>query len=165
MCSAYAKAYTTRWDRALPDGAYDATGDELVSAAMSSALSPAARALWLVLDCIVRLVTKVSGIDGIALTKLDVLDGFSELKVCEGYHLDGEASKLPCGTQRAGTRRTPSMRRSKVVAVVGGARSRAPAGAGGKVCAHHRKADQCTVTCSQPAPRHDTILMKVPFSD
>ncbi len=40
--------------------------------------------------CLVRQTIKVSGIDGIALTKLDVLDGFDELKVCTGYRLDGE---------------------------------------------------------------------------
>src|ERR1041384_7716077 len=32
---------------------------------------------------------KLNGIDGIALTKLDVLDGLSEIKVCVGYELDG----------------------------------------------------------------------------
>ena len=30
------------------------------------------------------------GIDGLALTKLDVLDGFDELKVCVGYEIDGQ---------------------------------------------------------------------------
>jgi adenylosuccinate synthase len=39
--------------------------------------------------CMVRQAVKVSGIDGIALTKLDVLDGLDELKVCVGYRLDG----------------------------------------------------------------------------
>jgi adenylosuccinate synthase len=38
----------------------------------------------------VRQAMKIGGIDGIALTKLDVLDGFKELKVCVGYRLDGE---------------------------------------------------------------------------
>ena len=39
---------------------------------------------------------KISGITGIALTKLDVLDGFKELKVCTGYRLDGrEIDYLP----------------------------------------------------------------------
>jgi len=41
--------------------------------------------------CLVRQTVKVSGIHGIALTKLDVLDGMLELKVCTGYRLDGEA--------------------------------------------------------------------------
>ena len=39
---------------------------------------------------LVRQTVKVSGIDGIALTKLDVLDGFSDIQICTGYELDGE---------------------------------------------------------------------------
>ncbi len=46
--------------------------------------------------CLVRQTIKVSGMDGIALTKLDVLDGFDEVKVCVGYRLDGrEVDHLP----------------------------------------------------------------------
>lgn len=37
-----------------------------------------------------RQAIKVSGIDGIALTKLDVLDGVGQLKICNGYRVDGE---------------------------------------------------------------------------
>jgi adenylosuccinate synthase len=33
---------------------------------------------------------KVSGIHGLALTKLDVLDGLKEIKVCVGYQRGGE---------------------------------------------------------------------------
>jgi len=39
---------------------------------------------------LVRQAVKVGGITGIALTKLDVLDGFEELKVCTGYMIDGK---------------------------------------------------------------------------
>ena len=39
----------------------------------------------------VRQAVKVNGIDGIALTKADVLDGMDELKVCTGYRIDGES--------------------------------------------------------------------------
>ncbi len=39
---------------------------------------------------LVRQAVTVGGIDGIALTKLDVLDGFEVLKVCTGYRIDGE---------------------------------------------------------------------------
>jgi adenylosuccinate synthase len=39
---------------------------------------------------LVRQAVKVCGIDGIALTKLDVLDGFDVLKVCVGYRIGGE---------------------------------------------------------------------------
>ncbi|WP_421706875.1 adenylosuccinate synthase [Algihabitans sp.] len=37
----------------------------------------------------VRQAITIGGIDGIALTKLDVLDGFDELQVCTGYRIDG----------------------------------------------------------------------------
>jgi adenylosuccinate synthase len=44
----------------------------------------------------VRQAAKVSGLDGIALTKLDVLDGFKEIKVCIGYRLGGATlDRLP----------------------------------------------------------------------
>ncbi len=47
---------------------------------------------------LVRQSAKVNGIRGIALTKLDVLDGFDELKVCVGYKLNGELyDRLPAG--------------------------------------------------------------------
>jgi adenylosuccinate synthase len=39
---------------------------------------------------LVRQTVKTSGINGIALTKLDILDGFDEIKVCVRYMLDGE---------------------------------------------------------------------------
>ena len=38
----------------------------------------------------VRQAAKIGGIDGIALTKLDVLDGIEELKVCTRYSHDGQ---------------------------------------------------------------------------
>ncbi|MBF0560924.1 MAG: adenylosuccinate synthase [Alphaproteobacteria bacterium] len=39
---------------------------------------------------LVRQAVTVGGVDGIALTKLDVLDGLPSLQVCTGYRLDGE---------------------------------------------------------------------------
>ncbi|NDB94381.1 MAG: adenylosuccinate synthase, partial [Euryarchaeota archaeon] len=39
--------------------------------------------------CLVRQTCATSGVNGIALTKLDVLDGFETLKICVGYELDG----------------------------------------------------------------------------
>jgi adenylosuccinate synthase len=39
---------------------------------------------------LVRQAVKTSGITGIALTKLDVLDGLKEIKVCVGYELNGQ---------------------------------------------------------------------------
>ena len=49
----------------------------------------------------VRQAVETGGIDGLALTKLDVLDGFDELKICIGYRLDGETiDRLPADTAR-----------------------------------------------------------------
>ena len=46
----------------------------------------------------VRQAVKTGGIDGIALTKLDVLDGIKELKVCTGYRYEGQhVSSFPAG--------------------------------------------------------------------
>ncbi|VAW18571.1 Adenylosuccinate synthetase, partial [hydrothermal vent metagenome] len=39
---------------------------------------------------LVRQMVTISGINGIALTKLDVLDGLDEIKICVGYQLDGK---------------------------------------------------------------------------
>jgi adenylosuccinate synthase len=42
---------------------------------------------------------KTAGIDGIALTKLDVLDGFDEIKICTAYRRGGETyDYVPAGT-------------------------------------------------------------------
>jgi len=47
---------------------------------------------------LVRQTVRTCGIDGLAVTKLDVLDGFEEIKVCVGYKLDGRTiDYLPAG--------------------------------------------------------------------
>ena len=47
---------------------------------------------------LVRQSVAINGIQGIALTKLDILDGLESLKVCVGYRLDGEViDYLPAG--------------------------------------------------------------------
>jgi len=46
----------------------------------------------------VRQAIRFGGIDGIALTKLDVLDGFDEIKICTGYRKAGKKyDYLPAG--------------------------------------------------------------------
>ncbi|MHA1597427.1 MAG: adenylosuccinate synthase [Alphaproteobacteria bacterium] len=48
---------------------------------------------------LVRQAVKVNGINGIALTKIDVLDGIGDLKVCTGYRIDGvEYDYLPASS-------------------------------------------------------------------
>ncbi|HIJ63613.1 MAG TPA: adenylosuccinate synthase [Rhodospirillaceae bacterium] len=50
---------------------------------------------------LVRQAVKVGGLDGIALTKLDVLDGFDQLKICTGYRCKGEVlHHLPASMAR-----------------------------------------------------------------
>ena len=47
---------------------------------------------------LVRQAVKVGGIHGLALTKIDVLDGLKELKICTGYRIHGELVRhLPAG--------------------------------------------------------------------
>jgi adenylosuccinate synthase len=53
---------------------------------------------------LVRQAVKVGGIQGLALTKLDVLDGFAELRLCTGYRIgDKQVAHLPAapGAQAA----------------------------------------------------------------
>jgi adenylosuccinate synthase len=56
---------------------------------------------------LVRQAVAVNGIKGIALTKLDVLDGLDEIKVCTGYRLDGELIDYLPASQGAQARVEP----------------------------------------------------------
>jgi len=56
---------------------------------------------------LVRQMVKISGIDGIALTKLDVLDGLEEIAVCTGYRLDGRTLDYFPASQGAQARVEP----------------------------------------------------------
>jgi adenylosuccinate synthase len=56
---------------------------------------------------LVRQAVAVNGIHGVALTKLDVLDGLEEIKVCTGYTLDGEAIDYLPASQGAQARVVP----------------------------------------------------------
>ena len=52
----------------------------------------------------VRQALKVGGVDGIALTKLDVLDGMTSLQVCVGYQLNGQRiNHFPAGEEAQAT--------------------------------------------------------------
>src|SRR6478736_6555332 len=56
---------------------------------------------------LVRQAVAVNGINGIALTKLDVLDGLDQIKVCTGYRLDGEVIDYLPASQGAQARVEP----------------------------------------------------------
>jgi len=85
------KAYTTRVGSGpFPTELSDETGQSLGEKGreFGTVTGRARRCGWF--DAVlVRQAVKVNGITGIALTKLDVLDGFDELKVCTGYTIDG----------------------------------------------------------------------------
>ncbi len=117
---------------------------------------------------LVRQVCKVSGIDGIALTKLDVLDGFDEVKVCVAYMLDGERiDRLPAG-HNAQARVEPIYETFKGwKQSTRGARKWAdlPAEAV-KYVRHVEELIERPVTLLSTSPeRNDTILMRDPFED
>ena len=117
---------------------------------------------------LVRQVVKVCGIDGIALTKLDVLDGFKEIKLCVGYELDGERlNRLPSG-QNSQVRVKPIYETFEGWAgSTRGARKYAdlPAQAV-KYVRHIEELIECPVTLLSTSPeRDDTILMRDPFAD
>jgi adenylosuccinate synthase len=83
------KAYTTRVGSGpFPTELTDAQGERLGERGkeFGTVTGRKRRCGWF--DAVmVRQAIKVGGIDGIALTKLDVLDGFDTLKVCVGYRL------------------------------------------------------------------------------
>ena len=110
----------------------------------------------------------MSGIDGIALTKLDVLDGFPEIKVCVGYELDGERiDSLPAGTNAQARVKPIYESFEGWTQSTRGARSWAelPAQAV-KYVRHIEELIECPVTLLSTSPeRDDTILVKDPFED
>ncbi len=116
----------------------------------------------------VRQAVKTGGIDGIALTKLDVLDGFDEIKVCVGYHLDGQVLDHYPASQSAQARVEPIYETFEGWGgSTQGARSWAqlPAQAV-KYVRHIEELIQCPVALLSTSPeRDDTILMHDPFSD
>jgi adenylosuccinate synthase len=49
---------------------------------------------WLDIPAL-RFAVQVNGLSGLALTKIDVLTGMQEIRVCTGYQRDGETLALP----------------------------------------------------------------------
>ena len=85
------KAYTTRvGEGPFPTELTDEIGEHLgtVGKEFGTVTSRKRRCGWFD-GVLVRQAIKISGIDGIALTKLDVLDKLEEIKMCIGYEIDG----------------------------------------------------------------------------
>ena len=117
---------------------------------------------------LVRQTVRTSGINGLALTKLDILDGLTELKVCVGYRLDGrEIDYLPAG-EHAQARAEP------IYETVEGwqgatARARSWAELPAQAIKYVRRIEElvaCPVALLSTSPeREDTILVTNPFEN
>ena len=86
------KAYTTRvGEGPFPTELKNETGEHLgkIGKEFGTVTSRKRRCGWFD-GVLVRQTIKVSGINGIALTKLDVLDELEEIKMCVAYELDGK---------------------------------------------------------------------------
>jgi adenylosuccinate synthase len=86
------KAYTTRvGEGPFPAELHDETGQRLGDRGREFGTNTGRKRRCGWFDAVlVRQTCATSGVNGIALTKLDVLDGFEELKICVGYRIDGE---------------------------------------------------------------------------
>ena len=117
---------------------------------------------------LVRQVVKVAGIDGIALTKLDVLDPLTELKICTGYELEGKKyDRLPAGMNQQARVKPIYETLPGWQSSTAGKRSwgdlPAPAI---KYVKRIEELIGCPVTLLSTSPeRDDTILMRDPFKD
>jgi adenylosuccinate synthase len=165
-----AKAYTTRVGSGpFPTELTDDIGERLGERGQEFGVNTGRKRRCGWFDaCLVRQVIKVSGIDGIALTKLDVLDGFPEIKVCIAYELDGQRmDSLPAGTN-AQARVKPIYESFEGWAQsTRGARTwgQLPAQAV-KYVRHIEELIECPVTLLSTSPeRADTILVRDPFED
>jgi len=164
------KAYTTRVGSGpFPTELFDDIGDQIGQRGreFGTVTGRKRRCGWF--DAVmVRQAIKTGGIDGIALTKLDVLDGFDEIKVCVGYTLDGkELDYLPANAA-AQARVEPIYESFEGWKdSTQGARSWAelPAQAV-KYVRHVEELIQAPVALLSTSPeRDDTILMNDPFAD
>jgi adenylosuccinate synthase len=165
-----AKAYTTRvgggpFPTELKDGVGQLLGDRGREYGVNTGRRR--RCGWF--DAVlVRQAVKTSGIDGIALTKLDILDGFEEIKVCVGYRLDGfRIDRMPA-SQTAQARLEPIYESIEGWrATTAGARSWAnlPAQAIKYVRRIEELIEAPVALLSTSPEREDTILVHNPFQD
>ena len=162
------KAYTTRvGEGPFPTELTDATGKLLGERGREFGVVTGRprRCGWFD-AALVRQTVITSGIDGIAFTKLDVLDGFDTLKICVGYRLDGKKIDHIPASQGAQARLEPIYEEIEGwKESTQGARSWAdlPAGA----IKYVRQVEEligCPVALLSTSPeRDDTILVHNPF--
>ena len=164
------KAYTTRvGEGPFPAELFDADGDRLGMRGheFGTVTGRKRRCGWF--DAVlVRQTCLTSGVTGIALTKLDVLDGFKTLKICVGYELDGkQLDYLPTAADQQ-ARCTPVYEEMEGWSeTTAGARSWAQLpGAAIKYVRRIEELIACPVALLSTSPeRDDTILVTDPFVD
>jgi adenylosuccinate synthase len=164
------KAYTTRVGSGpFPSELEDETGQRLGERGheFGTVTGRKRRCGWF--DAVlVRQSAAVSGITGIALTKIDVLDGFDEIKICVGYRIGEQVyDYLPPHPQDQARvepiyETIPGWSES-----TGGARSWAELPAQAiKYIRRIEELIQCPVALVSTSPqRDDTILVRDPFAD
>jgi adenylosuccinate synthase len=117
---------------------------------------------------LVRQTVRTSGINGLAMTKLDVLDGLMELKVGVAYRLDGQEIDYLPASERAQAEVEPVYETFEGwQAATAGARSWAELPAQAiKYVRHVEELVGCPVALLSTSPeREDTILMHNPFEN
>jgi adenylosuccinate synthase len=164
------KAYTTRvGEGPFPTELNDRTGDLIGTRGreFGTVTGRKRRCGWF--DAVlVRQTVRTSGIDGIALTKLDILDGFNSIKVCVRYRLEEEEIDYLPTAQRNQARVEPIYEElegwSRSTA---GARSWAdlPAEAVKYVKRVEELIGAPVALLSTSPERDDTILVHDPFQD
>lgn len=164
------KAYTTRvGEGPFPTELEDANGQRLGERGheFGTTTGRKRRCGWFD-ACLVRQTVATSGVNGIALTKLDVLDGFETLKICVAYELDGtRLDYLPTAADQQ-ARCVPVYEEIQGwSASTEGARSWADLP--GEAIKYVRRIEeliQCPVALLSTSPeRDDTILVTDPFAD
>jgi adenylosuccinate synthase len=115
---------------------------------------------------LVRQTVRTSGISGIALTKLDILDGFKDIQVCVRYRLDGRDIDYLPASEHAQARVEPVYETIEGWQdVTAGARSWAELPA--QAIKYVRRIEEligCPVALLSTSPeREDTILVQNPF--
>ncbi|MEL7026623.1 MAG: adenylosuccinate synthase [Pseudomonadota bacterium] len=164
------KAYTTRvGEGPFPTELHDENGQRLGEQGheFGTTTGRKRRCGWF--DAVlVRQTCVTSGVSGISLTKLDVLDGFDELKICTGYTLDGAPlDYLPIASEE-------QARVEPVYETLPGwsestAGARSWSDLPGNAVKYVRRIEeliQCPVALLSTSPeREDTILVTDPFSD
>ncbi|WP_374650576.1 adenylosuccinate synthase [Rhizorhabdus sp.] len=164
------KAYTTRVGSGpFPSELTDDTGQRLGERGheFGTVTGRKRRCGWF--DAVlVRQSAAVSGITGVALTKLDVLDGFEEIRICVGYRLDGKTyDYLPPHPQDQARVEPIYESIEGWSESTAGARSWAELPA--QAIKYIRRVEeliQCPVALVSTSPeREDTILVRDPFAD